>query len=440
MENNKKKLLLIKPSYTNGLWGIDIFKMLPQSLMNLGSLVLEKRTNWNVEVLDNNFETIDYNLKVDLVGISINTSQANKGYKIADKFRSKGVPVILGGIHATYCFDEAKQHADCVVKGEAEGIFLSVLDDFENKNLKDSYNGGIVEDLSIIPRQHFELFSKYNYSMPNIVQATRGCPINCDFCSVTKFNGSKIRFRPISAVVDDIKNIKKYGKKYFGRTGFFFADDNIFIDKAYAMELFKAIIPLEVRWGSQSSIYIARDMELLKLARQSGCRALLVGFESIYQDSLQEVHKKYNVAEYEKMIYNIHKAGIAVDASLIFGFENENESIVKETVNFLIRNEIELTQFSILTPYPGTKLYDKMVQNDLITNYNWDYYDQFHMVLKHKNWSTDSLNTALLEAYKLFYSYKSIYFRVRRAATRTNYKYGVFLAKMNWQYRSFNPN
>ena len=435
----KKKLLLIKPSYTSGLWGISLFKMIPQSLMNLGSLVLEKKPGWSVEIVDNNFEGINFNKKADLVGITVNTAQAIDGYRIADGFISKGVPVILGGIHATFCLDEAKKHANCVVTGEAEEIFLHIIDDFENNRLKDVYAGGIIQDLSVIPRQHYELFSKYKYFLPNIIQATRGCPINCDFCSVTQFNGSKVRFRPIADVVGAIQNLKDNGKKYLGRTCFFFADDNIFIDKNYAEDLFKAIAPMDVRWGSQSSIFIAKNMDLLNLAYKSGCRALLIGFESIYQTSLQEMHKKYNVNEYEKLIGNIHKAGIAIDASLIFGFDNEKESVINETVDFLIKNEIELAQFSVLTPYPGTTLHNKMTAQGLIDIDTWNDYSQFRMVFKSDNWYHDNLNTALLRAYKRFYSNKSILYRVSKVFKRMKPQYGLFIGKLNWQFKSFQP-
>ncbi len=438
--SDNKSLLLIQPSYTNGLWGVDLFKILPLSLMNLGSIVLERKPNWSVQVLDTNFERINFNASVDLVGISINTSLANRGYAIADTFRSKGIPVILGGIHATFCPEEAAKHADCIVTGEAEEIFINIIDDFEQNQMKSRYDGSLVSDLSIIPKQHLELFKGYNYTVPNIVQATRGCPLNCDFCSVAKYNGSRLRYRPIANVIADIKNITASGKKYFGRTGLFFADDNIFIDKEYAKELFRAITPLNIFWGSQSSIFLARDPEMLSAAHRSGCRALLIGFESVDQNSLKEIHKKYTVGEYEKVISNIHKAGIAVDASIIFGFQHEDMSVIDRTINFLIKNKIELAQFSILTPYPGSTLYAEMTKNNLINNYDWHYYDQFHMVWNHKRWSVEELNRALLKAYKKFYSYRSICSRVVDHYKRMGSKCGIVTAKMNLQYRRFNPN
>ncbi|MFH1726900.1 MAG: radical SAM protein [Pseudomonadota bacterium] len=440
MSKKIRRLLLIKPAFKNGLWGIDLFKMPPLSLVNIGSLVLENCPNWEVEFLDNDFEKINFNGNYDLVGITVSTSLANAAYSIADKFRSSGVSVILGGIHATFCFEEAKKHADCVVKGEAEEIFLQVLRDFENNKMHAFYDGGTIKDLSSIPKQRFELIAKYNYFVPNVIQATRGCPGKCAFCSAQKFNGSRVRYLPVDKVVENIKNVKKYGKSFFGQFGLFFADDNIFTNKEYAKELFKKITPLRIRWGAQCSLNIAKDQELLTMARKSGCRALLVGFESINQEALNEVNKGYSVHDYEKMIFNIHKAGIAVDASVIFGFENEDKNTIEKTVKYLIKNEIELAQFSILTPYPGSKLYDSQVKQSKIKIWDWNHYDQFHMVSKHHTWSIDELNDGLINAYRSFYSIRSIFKRMYKNFKRMNYHYGLISSKMNFQFRKFNPN
>lgn len=222
-------------------------------------------------------------------------------------------------------------------------------------------------------------------------------------------------------------------------TAFFFADDNIAIDKEYARNLFKAMIPLNVRWGSQVSIHLAQDTELLRLAYQSGCRSVYIGFESIYQKSLDEVHKNINVEKYEDLIKNIHDQGIAIDASIIFGFEDEDRNAIQKTIDYLIENEIELAQFSSLTPYPGTTFYDKLKQNDLIDlqKYNWTYYDQFHRVYDTQTWQVEDLNSALIDAYKKFYSLKSINYRMRKLRKRMNWPYVLFLTYMNWQFRRF---
>jgi len=436
----RKKILLIKPRATSGLWGIDVFKVLPQSLMNLGSLVVEHCHDWDVEVIDNNFEEIPHEVDADLVGITMNTSQAVRGYRIADALRNNGVPVIVGGVHPTYCPEEAAKHADSVIMGEAEEIFPEVLNDFANNNLKASYAGGILHDLSLIPKQDYSLFDKYNYYITNVVQATRGCPIRCDFCSVTQFNGAKVRLRPIEDVLEAIQNIIRNGKRHLGRRGiFFFADDNVFINKKYAKELFTAMIPLNVRWATQSSIYIARDKELLELAYRSGCRALLIGFESIHQESLNQINKKYHVNEYAEMINRIHQVGIQVDASIIFGFEHEAPSIIQDTVDFLIENEVELAQFSILTPYPGSDYHKKMDEEGRIIHQDWNKYDQFHMVTDHPSWPVEKLNEELLNAYRKFYSYSSIFQRIKRLFFKKAH-YGIMTAIMNLQYRAFNPN
>ncbi|MBP1721887.1 MAG: radical family protein [Deltaproteobacteria bacterium] len=239
-----------------------------------------------VAITDENVEEIDFNEDVDLVGLTAMTMHAVRAYEIADRFRERNIPVVMGGLHASSLPEEAKQHVDAVVIGEAEGVWKGLLEDFQGGRLQPFYRSSGFCTLKSQPHPRLDLLKKEHYWTVNCVQATRGCPFSCDFCSVAQFFGDTYRYRPVDEVIEEVKQLPSGG--YFT-----FVDDNIMGRPAYAKELFQKLAPLKRIWTSQGSLTMAKDTELLKMAAASGCYALFVGIESLTQDNLAAMNKSY---------------------------------------------------------------------------------------------------------------------------------------------------
>jgi len=393
------KLVLIAPKWPeNSLWGQIYFRFPYLALTNLAALAVE---DWEISILDENVEPINFNSLPDLAAISIMTPLAKRGYEIADAFRKKGVPVVLGGMHPTMMSAEAKTHADAVVLGEAEEIWPQVLYDFKRGNLKSFYKPAKICSLDglLIPKR--DLLNRKAYFFVNTIQTTRGCPFDCDFCSVTTFYGRSYRTRPVDEVIYEIGQMEP---------GFlFFVDDNIVGSPGYAKKLFRALIPLNIKWFSQASLSIVKDRELLDLARRSGCKGLFIGFESLSQESLKAMGKSINrVDKYKEAIKRVHDYGIGIQGSFIFGTDYDDTSVFSDVLRFIERTRLEAVIFSILTPFPGTRVYKKMLQENRILHTDWEQYDMNHVVYKPKKITPRQLQEGFNWAYKKLYGYRSI--------------------------------
>lgn len=419
------KLALISPELQDSCYSFSKKEVRSFWFPRLSLTTLAAHTPRDIEVriIDEGVEKIDFDMDVDLVGISAMTFLSPRAYEISDIFRKRGVKVVLGGIHPTAMPEEAKEHADAVVIGEAEEIWLTLLDDFKKGKLKPFYKMDNLPSLDGLPPQRLELLKPGAYMTNNCLQASRGCPYGCDFCSVTNFFGNTFRLRPVKDVVEEIAALD--GKFVV------FVDDNIAGNKAYARELFKALIPLKKQWGSQASITLARDPELLELAAKSGCTSLFVGIESVSQETLASANKSFNkVSDYEKSIKMFHDHGILINAGMIFGFDNDDETVFERTVDFLQRNRVGLVLFSILTPFPGTGFYKRLESEGRIIDKNWSHYDGRNVVFKPKNLSPEALQDGFHWAYHKFYSIPSILNRI--LPTKQN---RIARLYFNWAYR-----
>ncbi|MBU1703919.1 MAG: B12-binding domain-containing radical SAM protein [Nanoarchaeota archaeon] len=376
--------------------------VMPYHITPLSLGILATLSNCDVDVIDTNFTKIkmfDY----DLVGISCTSFTATSAYKIADMFRDKGVKVVLGGVHPTFCAAEALKHADSVVVGEAEGVWKKVIEDFRQGKLGKMYDGGYA-DMSRMPIVKLKYRQKRKsilYSIPLLIQTSRGCVYDCDFCSVTKFSGRKIRHRPVEDVVKEIKLNKA--------KSVFFVDDNLVADFGYAEKLFKALIPLKIKWGGQVPLNFARNDKFVRLAKKSGCRRLFVGIESVNQESINEVSDKCKVSLYEKQIKILRDNNIIVWAGFIFGFDHDNKKIFSDTLKFCFRNKIDMVNFHPLAAFPGTRLYE---DKELVKDY----------LVKPKNMSIDELLGGINWAYRQFYSWPKILQRTIWQLKRDWYK------------------
>ncbi|MDP4183112.1 MAG: radical SAM protein [Bacillota bacterium] len=358
-------------------------------------------SSWTVYHVDEECEKIDYNIDVDLVGITFHTPSANHAYSISEVFRKKGTPVVLGGPHTTLIPDEAQKHADSIVIGEADDIWTQLLDDFVRGELKKFYRQEKISSLENRPFSRKDLFHRRDMSN-GILVATRGCPNKCEFCSLSVMYSNVFRKRPVDDVAREYASFR--GKVVI------FWDDNITADLKYAKQLFKAITPYKKWWSSQASIHAGSDDELLELAAKSGCKQLFIGIESVSQNSLNYVNKSFNrVDEYYKIINKIHSYGISVQVGIVFGFDHDNIDIFSQTMDFLESAGIQNATFNILTPYPGTPLFHRLESEGRILTYDWDKYNgRTDVVFEPKNMSREQLLDGFNMVNKQFYSLKSI--------------------------------
>lgn len=406
------RLLLIHPSPDKNRFGTKRRTSSSLAQLNLPLLAAYVNEDFDVRIIDENIEDIDFNTKADLVGITAMTSTAIRGYKIADEFRKRGAHVVMGGIHVSIFPEEAGDHADTVVVGEAEISWPRFLKDFKSGKPQKFYKEETFHNLAGLPKPRRDLLKPGAYAMQNVVMTTRGCPHNCSYCSVTGFWGGKIRTRPVAEVIEEIKEI---------RGNFIqFVDDNIYGNRRHAQELFEAMIPLKKTFVAQGDITLARHPDLLKLAVRAGLRWLFIGIESMSTENLSDVGKSWNKRglEFEESFKIFHKAGINILGSFIFGLDNDDKTVFDRTVDFAIKNKIEMANFYILTPLPGTELHRKYKEEGRILTESWDMYDCNHVVIRHPRLSSEQLLEGYIHAYKKFNSPRSIYKRIIRPRKR----------------------
>ncbi len=378
-----------------------------------------------VSITDENVTDIDFQKQIDLVGITAMTITADRAYKIADTFRERGVKVILGGSHPSALPKEASQYADAVVIGEAEGIWTNVIEDFKANKLKKIYRQRERPSLLNLPIPRRDLFIDGAYLFMNSISTTRGCPHACSFCSVTSFFGNTYRCRPIEEILKEIETMNYKRLMWF-------IDDNIVGNPRFAKELFRALIPFKLKWAGQASVTIAKDDELLKLASESGCMILLIGFETLSPDNLVAMGKRVNVVDkYEMVIRKIHSYGIAIHGFFILGLDDDDEDVFERTVRFAQSMQLESAQFAWPTPYPGTALYESLDKAGRLITKSWSQYES-NVVFEPKLMSRDILKRGRDWVWKEFYSLPSIWRRLG-----ITHRYLVPLWTLNLYYRSF---
>lgn len=375
------KLVLINPvGRRSGLLMSRISKFAPLGLAYVAAVT---PAHWSVELIDENFDTATFS-KADLVGITAFTSNINRAYEIARIYREKRIPVVLGGIHASMVSDEALQRVDAVVVGEAEQIWPKVIADFEKGRLEKLYRGPHIDMIksTVRPRRDL-LHADYIWQS---VQTSRGCPFNCNFCSVTRYLGKAYRKRDAEDVLDELGQIKG---RYIA-----FVDDNLIghgrEDKTRAKKIFRGMIDqsLHKRWWMQTSINAAEDEELIRLAAAAGCMFVFIGFETMDLQTLRRMRKginlKLGVSHYHDVVKRFHRHGIAVLGAFILGNDHENPFYFRKFARFLLTTSIDIFQLTLLTPLPGTDLMRQLQEEERIIykDYplDWDRYRFSHMV------------------------------------------------------------
>jgi len=360
-----------------------------------------------VRVFDENIEEIDYGWGADLVGISVRTMFAHQAYSIAEKFRARGVKTVLGGIHPSMRPEEALEHCDSVVIGEAERVWRTVLEDAESGNLRRTYKADEATDLTACPLPAREALSRDKY-FSDIVQTTKGCPFHCEFCSVYSFDGQKIRNKTVEQVVSEIAEISGGDAKY-KRKSIFFADDNIIANKSFARKLFIALKPYNLNWSCQASINIAQEDELLRLMKESGCGAVLIGFESVSKKNLSRMDKGINLKhDYLESIRKIQAHGILVHGSFILGYDFDTKDSFDELIGFVRESGLLMPLINILTPFPGTKLFDRLDKEGRILHKDWSKFDGKNVVYRPMTMTPEELSEGYRRVIKDIYSFGSI--------------------------------
>jgi radical SAM superfamily enzyme YgiQ (UPF0313 family) len=372
-------------------------KMLRFSILPLTMVAAATPAEYHVEICDENVEMLDFNRDYDVVGVSFMTALAPRAYEIASEFRKRGKTVVAGGYHPTLCPNEAAKYFDAVVVGDAEGLWPKVLNDIALQRLQKIYRHEKPFELSQSPvprRDLLEHTAKY-YITTNAVQIGRGCANRCQYCSVTAFHQGTYRRRPVEQVVAEIGQMPR---------DIIFVDDNIICDPVYARELFSAMTPLKKRWVSQCSITIGDDSELLTLARKAGCVGLFIGIETGNRKNLELVKKEFNADKnLSTRVDAIHRAGIGIIAGIIVGLDYDDTSTFEQTLFLLQNNHIEAVQVNILTPLPGTPLFNTMKQEGRIVDLDYSKYDFRHVVIEPSRMSRQELQDGADWLYRSFY-------------------------------------
>ncbi|MGZ3526004.1 MAG: B12-binding domain-containing radical SAM protein [Thermodesulfobacteriota bacterium] len=405
-----RRVLLIFPREKGIKFSNDTLYPFPILGLTLLASLFSKA--YEVKIINEAIEKIDFHAHVDLVGITGLTCVIKRAYAVADRFRERGVKVVLGGVHPSLLPEEAKEHADSVLIGEAEGILQAVLKDFEAGQLKPFYKNQEWSDLREMPIPRRDLLGDHYKSFFKAIETTRGCPNRCEFCSVPTINGKCYRTRPLEDVDHELSQIVGKKGEYL-----FLVDDNVTAKEDYALGLFEIFKRHRVRWMGFATVQMARHENLLKKARESGCISLFIGFESLLQENLDGVSKRFvHAEEVSDLIKTIRAHQIGIHGSFIFGFDGDDPTIFKRTVDFVQENNIELPTFSILTPFPGTPLRKRMEEEKRIFDHDWSHYDMSHVVFKPKRMTVQELQAGYLWAQKYTCAPRSILKRLFRGS------------------------
>jgi radical SAM superfamily enzyme YgiQ (UPF0313 family) len=398
------KIQLLSPAGEIHRNGTGIFKTAlryaPLTLTTLAAMV-PSQLDAEITLQDEGVEPLNLDFDADLVGITAITGTARRAYAVADRLRARGHTVVLGGVHPTLLPEEAADHGDAVVIGYAEESWPRLLLDHAAGQLQPRYSSTTGRVLSGVPVARRDLLKRNRYATVNAIEATRGCPHRCDFCVVPTAWRNTYAHRPIEEVIFELSTFE-------GRHAVFI-DLSPMEDVAYAKSLYRAMIPLGIRWIGLSTTRIAEDDELLKLAAQSGCKGLLIGFESISQETLDETHKHFHAApRYAEFVKKLHDQGIGIQGCFVFGFESDDRHVFERTVEFVDRVKMDLPRYAVLTPFPGTPLFRRLEAEGRLLHRNWSLYDVEHVVFQPRTMSPEKLQEGLEWAWKQSYRWGSL--------------------------------
>lgn len=401
------KILLIHPQnylqrFETGIYGRSL-RYAPLTMPTLKALIPDE-INAEVRIVDEMIENLDFNTEADLVGITAITGTAHRAFEIADRFREKGSKVILGGVHPTLRPEESLEHADSIVKGYAERSWPVLLKDFAAGKLKRVYEDNEHFDPAIILSPDRSTIHKRDYIGWCTVEMSRGCSNDCDFCISHRFHRDYI-CRPIPDVINEIKSLKS--------KIIFFLDPNLNGSREHAKEFFRELAKLNKWWVGCASLDIVEDPELLKLMAKSGCKGLLMGFESVRKEALESSNKNNNIGkQYREVVDTLHDHGIMVQACFVFGFDSDDPTVFEETANYIINGRFDLPQISIYTPFPGTPVFDTLQKEGRILTQDWSLYNGQNVVFQPRGMSVEQLHQGTDWVRKKVYSWNALSKRI----------------------------
>lgn len=411
MATNLMRIALISPKgplyrHRSGIWKKSL-RYQPLTLTTLAALIPQDLSH-EVVLYDEGISDVPQDLAADVVGITVITGTARRAYELADEFRRRGLVVVLGGPHVTLVPDEAQPHADAIVVGYAEDTWPQLLRDVAAGALRPRYVQAPGLDLGGRPFARRELLPSHQFLTSNVFEATRGCVHPCDFCVVPTAWGRRPFQKPVEDVVADIRQ--------HGARKLIFIDLNLIADRAYAVRLFTALIPLRLQWYGLSTVLLADDEELLDLAEASGCAGLLMGLESLSGANLKRNHKGFTSPDrFLHVVDRLHAHRIALQGCFVFGLDDDAPDVFLKTAEFAVQAGIDLPRFAVVTPFPGTPLFTRLEAEGRILTRDWELYDAQHVVFQPRNMSVEELQQGVEAAWKHAYSYSGIWRRIRRS-------------------------
>ena len=398
---------------------LTLFSILPTLYARQIAAITPKKHT--VSVLSERYSKIDLDESYDIVNINFTTSTTPRAYEIADNFRKKGVTVVLSGLHASALPEEAKQHADSVLLGRGEINWLRLLEDFEKNKLESLYQPINYNESTKIPPTNIHL---PGFVVTGAIEATRGCPYRCEFCPEANIpGGGNFHARSVDEVISEIKSIPQKALMFY--------DTSLTINPSYSKTLFRGMIGLNKKFFCNgNSDVLARDKELVSLSKEAGCLAWLVGFESVSQETIDKIGKKTNkVDEYFQTVKNIHDNKMAVIGDFMFGFDTDDSDVFDETLKVIKELKIDIADFCMLTPFPGTPIFNKLEKEGRILTKDWSQYSLKNVVFEPKNMTPDELIQGLRKMYYEFYSTPYTVKRIVRSLKLEIYPFFLVLAR-----------
>jgi radical SAM superfamily enzyme YgiQ (UPF0313 family) len=429
--NERLRIALISPKgplyrRRGGIFS-QTLRYMPLTLPTLAALV-PSDVQAEIHCFDEGSEELPADLKADLVGMTVITGTAPRAYELARGFRERGIPVVMGGPHVTLVPDDVQPHADSIVVGYAEEEWPQLLRDFAHGNLKKRYVQATDLELDGFPLADRSVLPRRKYITSHVFEATRACIHGCEFCVVPSAWGRKPLQKPIDSVVEDLRSMRTRRA--------IFLDLNLISDRTYAEHLFTALKPLGIQWFGLTTTRLCDDLALLDLAAASGCRGLLMGLESIRSSNLRSLRKGFNDPEaYGSMVEKLHQRGIALQGCFVFGLDDDTPDIFLETVRFAVDLHIDLPRFAIVTPFPGTPLYERLQSEGRVLTQNWELYDGQHVVFQPSRMSIQELEEGTKKAWKSAYSWPNI---ARRLANTAAPSYVAIATNIGYRHYAHN--
>jgi radical SAM superfamily enzyme YgiQ (UPF0313 family) len=413
-----RRLLIIQPSYYRSPADRTVFRTRRRTLVPLTLPYLAALTppDWEVQLLDEQLEEINFACCPDLVALTVGTFNSLRAYDIADEFRRRGVPVIMGGPHTFFHAEEASEHCSAVGVGEGEVIWPRMLEDALQARLQQFYRADLLPTLDGLPLPRYDLLNLRHYGpfKTYVVVSSRGCPFRCDFCSERFLAGDQYRCRPVSEVIAEIRHCHS--------RNILFGDSNFGGKRSHAMELMESLIPLKVRWSALWSAYLCNDTEFLDLAQRSGLLHVNLGIESISPDTLAGMNKRFNkVNRYAEMLANLRRRGISYSLNFIFGWDGEPPGAFPATLKFLEEHKVPAAYFNILTPVKGTPLYDRLRDEGRILNsQEIDRWPGQFCYIQPRSGTPEALEGNVRSMYRQFYGWRSMLSRLPMPLTKAS--------------------